>query len=70
MNAKTAQRLESIKKGTYVCQKCQTQFKYASGDLKCPKCNTMKAEDLVPFYMENDPERDEMLSRDEFAAGD
>jgi uncharacterized Zn finger protein (UPF0148 family) len=70
MNARAAQRLESIKKGTYACQKCQTQFKYASGDLKCPKCGTMKADNLVPFYMENDPERDEMLSRDDFSAGD
>jgi hypothetical protein len=25
---------------------------------------------LVPIYVENDPERDEMLSRDEFSAGD
>lgn len=70
MNARAAQRLESIKKGNYVCQKCQAQFKYTSGDLQCPKCDTEKADNLVPIYVENDPERDEMLTRDEFSAGD
>jgi len=70
MNAKAAQRLSSVKKGNYVCQKCQAQFKFESGDLKCPKCSTTAADDLVPFYTENDPQRDEMLTRDDFGPGD
>ena len=70
MNARTAQRELSLKKGDYVCQKCQAQFKFDKGDLKCPKCGTTAADNLVPYYTENDPERDEMLTRDDFSSGD
>ena len=70
MNARAAQREISIKKGTYACQKCQAQFKYQSGDLKCPKCGTVAADNLTAVYTENDPEQDEMLSRDDFSSGD
>jgi predicted amidophosphoribosyltransferase len=70
MNAKAAQRINFVQPGSYVCQKCQAQFQYESGPLSCPRCKTQKADDLVSFYSENDPERDEMLSKDEFGAGD
>jgi hypothetical protein len=70
MNARAAQRLTSVKKGNYTCQKCQAQFKFEEGDLKCPSCGTTAADNLVPYYTENDPERDEMLTRDDFASGD
>ncbi|HEY9685308.1 MAG TPA: hypothetical protein V6C86_27280 [Oculatellaceae cyanobacterium] len=70
MNAKAAQRMTFVQKGSYVCQRCQALFKYDDGPLSCPMCKTTKADDLVPYYTENDPERDEMLTRDDFASGD
>jgi uncharacterized Zn finger protein (UPF0148 family) len=70
MNAKTAQRLDGARQGDYICQRCQSKFHYETGKLRCPVCSTQAAENLVPLYTENDPEKDEMLSRDEFGAGD
>ena len=71
MNAKTAQRRDGgARAGDYVCQRCQSQFHYISGKLRCPVCSTMAAENLVPIYTEVDPERDEMLSREDFGQGD
>jgi uncharacterized Zn finger protein (UPF0148 family) len=70
MNAKAAQRLDGAPQGDYLCQRCQSKFHYDTGKLRCPVCSTQAAENLVSMYTENDPERDEMLSRDEFGAGD
>lgn len=70
MNAKAAQRLTSTKQGDYTCEKCQAQFHHETGELKCPKCGTVKADNLIPFYTENDPAKDEMLNRDDFGSGD
>jgi len=71
MNAKAAQRMNNAtRQGDYTCQKCQAQFHYDSGQLKCPKCGTMQADNLVATYTEVDPQRDEMLSRDDFGQGD
>jgi uncharacterized Zn finger protein (UPF0148 family) len=71
MNAKTAQRKDGgTRLGDYVCQRCQSQFHYAGGKLRCPVCSTQAAENLVPFYTEVDPEKDEMLTRDDFGQGD
>ena len=71
MNAKTAQRKDGgTRVGDYVCQRCQSQFHYIGGKLRCPVCATQAAENLVPFYTEVDPEKDEMLTRDDFGQGD
>jgi uncharacterized Zn finger protein (UPF0148 family) len=69
VTARVAQRRTGAKTGEYVCQKCQTQFKYTTGQLKCPKCGTGIADDLIPFYTEDGPEK-EGLSTDEFHGGD
>ncbi|HEY9678986.1 MAG TPA: hypothetical protein V6C76_13335 [Drouetiella sp.] len=73
MNAVRAQRVSGARPGEYLCQKCQTQFKFDDVDpekLQCPKCQNKKAESLTAFYTEEDPARDEMLGKNEFAAGD
>ncbi|MBS2001863.1 MAG: hypothetical protein U0103_22015 [Candidatus Obscuribacterales bacterium] len=73
VNATSAQRANLTRPGDYLCQKCQFQFKVESGDtdhVVCPNCKNDEADSLTPFYTEEDPKRDEMLGKKEFAAGD
>ena len=72
INAKRAQRPAEGKPGDYICGNCQTQFHYEpeEGKPECPSCHTTAAETLTPIYTEDNPKDDEMLGRNEFAAGD
>jgi hypothetical protein len=67
--ARTVQRQNDIKHGTYVCQRCEKTFDYEAGRLACPQCKTAIADDLIPYYTDESPES-EMLSPADFAAGD
>lgn len=68
--AREAQRVHA-REGEYLCEACRTNFDYNGlGPLACPSCANTKADSLIPLYVEEDPARDELLSNDEFAAGD
>jgi hypothetical protein len=57
--------------GEYQCQACQAHFMYnTGGPLVCPKCRNKVSDSLLPLYTEDDPGSDEMMSKDEFNAGD
>jgi len=70
--AREAQRSETTRTGKYLCEVCRTTFEYESDsdDLTCPNCHNAKADLLTSLYMADDPQSSEMMSRDEFAAGD
>ncbi len=69
--AKAAQR-QHARTGEYLCEACRTRFQYTTTekDIACPHCHNVKADTLTPIYMEDDPQESEMLSKDEFSAGD
>lgn len=73
IDAKNAQRLEMIRPGEYLCGKCGTRFTYKEEEgaaFECPKCHNTSANGLTAIYTEEDPKKDEMLGKNEFAAGD
>ncbi len=67
--ARTAQRTPEAKYGEYICQRCQKQFGYQGGELKCPKCGAEKADNLNSIYTEDEPSS-EGLGTEDFSGGD
>ncbi len=56
--------------GVYMCQRCQIKFKFAGGQLACPKCHTQDRENLIMIYVENDPEQEQFYSDIDWHGGD
>lgn len=56
--------------GQYLCQCCQTVFMYETGILSCPNCHKLDPQELIPVYMEDDEEENEMYSDDDWGSGD
>lgn len=56
----------------YLCKKCETRFYFSelNDELVCPSCGTADQTELVPVYMENDPQEEEMYSEDDWGQGD
>jgi phage FluMu protein Com len=57
-------------KATYLCNKCNKQFQFASGDLKCPSCGNQNKTDLVIIYIKDDPKEEHLYTKDDFVGGD
>ena len=71
MKAKMKTGEKPPEEGNYHCQKCRTQFKSTvKTKLVCPKCGTTTLGDLIPIYMEDDPEEEQMYSSSEWHGGD
>jgi protein-arginine kinase activator protein McsA len=70
--AREVQRQESSRTGKYQCELCRTTFEYKSSEkeIVCPKCHNDKADSLTSLYIPDDPQSSEMMTRDEYAAGD
>ena len=54
--------------GEYLCQACNSRFKYVAGRLICPACGSI--DNSVPIYMEDDPDEEQMYNKDDWHAGD
>lgn len=61
---------QNTKPSLYLCQLCQIKFAIEADKLLCPKCGAKGYDNLVPIYMENDPEESEMYSKAHWQAGD
>jgi len=73
MKAKMRKGTKVPESGEYLCQKCNKRFIFEGTDpskLVCPNCGASKLEDLVPIYMENNPEEEQMYSKDDWQGGD
>lgn len=71
MKAKMKPGQKPPEPGNYQCQKCNCRFKVIEGvSLSCPNCGNVKMDELVPIYMENDPEEEEMYSEVDWQGGD
>ncbi|HEY9719065.1 MAG TPA: hypothetical protein V6C69_16440 [Trichormus sp.] len=70
--AREVQRQETSRTGKYQCEACRTTFEYRSSDkqIVCPKCHNEEADSLTPLYIADDPQASEMMTREQFAAGD
>ena len=56
--------------GDYMCLKCDARFHYSVGQLKCPSCRNKNRLDLVPFYVENDKDEEQLYTDKDFGEGD
>lgn len=70
MKAKMPRGQKAPEAGQYECRVCQTRFTYEDGDLICPKCKTGDPQNLIPYYMEDDKDEDQMYSKDDWHGGD
>jgi transcription initiation factor IIE alpha subunit len=73
MKAKMKKGLKPPESGEYQCQKCNQRFNFTgtnADDLVCPKCGESSLENLIPIYMENNPEEEQLYSEDDWHGGD
>lgn len=73
MKAKMNKGLKVPESGEYQCQRCNRRFIItgkSEEQLICPQCKDSNPQDLVPIYMENDPEEEQLYSKDDWQAGD
>ena len=72
MKAKMKKGLKPPESGEYQCQKCNHRFQFNSTDpnkLVCPKCGEASLDNLIPIYMENNPEEEQLYSKDDWHGG-
>lgn len=71
MKSKTPE-LNSQTEGRYECIWCESMFDRTdeSSKLQCPQCGNANPKDLVPIYVDEDPEETMMYTDNDFAAGD
>ena len=70
MKAKMRKGEKPPEPGEYQCQRCNCRFKPNGNKLICPQCGSSKQDELVPIYMENDPEEEQMYSEADWHGGD
>lgn len=70
MKAKMKKGEKPPEPGEYICQKCQNRFKVNLDNLICSNCGNSQQDELVPVYMENDAEEEQMYSEQDFHGGD
>ncbi len=56
--------------GEYLCQRCENRFRFDGQKLVCPKCGTTDLAVLVPVYMEDNPDEEQMYAKGDWSAGD
>jgi hypothetical protein len=70
MHAKMPQDSKVGERGEYLCQRCETKFWFRGEELICPNCRNQDRTELVPFYVESDPQEEQMYNDKEFGQGD
>ncbi len=56
--------------GEYLCLRCEARILHTAGAMCCVGCGNSKAEDLVPLYIEDDADEEEMYSQADWGQGD
>ncbi len=54
----------------YQCQVCDEVFTLTVELYCCPNCLSRERSCIIVLHMEDDPERDEMLTKADYSAGD
>ncbi len=56
-------------KAKYLCVWCDAEFHIKQGELKCPQCNNNNVKDIVPIYLEDDPQEEALYCPVDFTGG-
>lgn len=57
------------KPGKYHCLRCDSEFNYRRGALRCPQCDNNTRNELVPIDVREVREDEIMLTPDDFPGG-
>ncbi len=57
------------KPGMYYCVRCEEQFAFVEGALRCPNCQNTTRNDLVPVDVRDVKEEELMHTTDDFQGG-
>lgn len=57
------------KPGMYHCLRCEDEFEFVKGALRCPNCDNTKRNDLVPVDVRDVKEEELMHTADDFQGG-
>lgn len=57
------------KPGKYLCMRCESEFAFDKGALRCPKCSNTTRNDLVPVFVRDVLEEELMHTADDFPGG-
>ncbi len=70
MKAKMKGEQKMPESGDYECQRCGARFKVDGQSVICPQCGNTKLDELILFYVENDPEEEQMYTEADWHGGD
>ncbi len=54
---------------TYLCNKCDKQFKFEQGNLVCPRCKNGDKTELVVISIKDNLEENQLYTEDDFLGG-
>lgn len=57
------------KPGKYLCLRCESEFSFNEGALRCPHCENTGRSDLVPVFVRDVAEEELMHTPDDFQGG-
>ncbi len=70
MKAKLPEAERTFGCGTkYLCIWCDTEFFKQADKISCPNCTNSDMKDILPIYLENDPQEESLYCADEFPGG-
>ena len=55
--------------GTYLCNLCNTSFKFRQGNLTCPKCLNHSRQNMVLIMVPENTLEEQMYTADDFHGG-
>ncbi len=70
MKAKLPESEQTLVSGArYLCVWCDAEFSIKKGELRCPSCGNNQVRDIIPIYLENDPQEEALYCEVDFHGG-
>lgn len=69
MKAKLPQGEKPVEAAKYLCVWCDTEFFVDKDELACPTCGNSDIKDIVPIYLEDDPQEEALYCPVDFSGG-
>lgn len=70
MKAKLPEAERDFESGTrFLCIWCDTVFVRQGPLIKCPSCANQDEKDIIPIYLEDDPQEEALYTRSDFSGG-
>jgi hypothetical protein len=70
MRYKMPQQEQTRGAGEYLCLTCESRIMHTAGPICCVTCGNSAQEDLVPLYIEDDADEQDMYSDADWSGGD